>query len=257
MKGLSKMPSRFSFSAASVNKEFELFYLEKFKENLQNFPQGDICTDECPDFLVKNPNGIIGIELTHFYRQMPVGHLPLQQRESVRRKIINEAKSIYDESGFAPVHVHVHFGFNFCCRASEIKPVAERLAQLVGCSTQAHVQTAVLRRDEIQLLGIDLLHIEKHIKPKSYWSAPQASFVPNLQPDQLQGILDAKSRRCQNYRTKCDQAWLVIAMDRFRPSSFALIKEHCHYAKPRNQNVGSAHYIIANDPEPFSHRIGV
>jgi hypothetical protein len=212
-------------NVTSVNKEFELFYLEKFKENFKNFPQGDVCPDERPDFLLKTTNGVIGIELTHFYRQTPDGRLPLQQRESVRRKIISEAKFIYDESGFAPVYVHVHFGFNFCCRSSEIKRVAERLVQIVGCSMLAHAQTTVVRRDEIQLPGIDLLHIKKPIMAKSYWSAPLASFVPNLLPDQLQDILDRKSRYCENYRSKCDQTWLVIAMDRFRASSFALVPE--------------------------------
>jgi hypothetical protein len=37
-----------------VNKESELFYLEKFKEYFSGFPKGNIFSDERPDFLVKS-----------------------------------------------------------------------------------------------------------------------------------------------------------------------------------------------------------
>jgi hypothetical protein len=77
-----------------VSKETGLFYLEKFKENFSSFPKGIIFPDERPDFLVKAPSEIIGIEITGFYRETSSStRPPLQQRESVRHKIITLAKS--------------------------------------------------------------------------------------------------------------------------------------------------------------------
>jgi hypothetical protein len=53
-----------------VNKQKrkEFFYLDKFKESLPDFPDGVICLDERPDFLVKSASEIIGIEVTDFFR---------------------------------------------------------------------------------------------------------------------------------------------------------------------------------------------
>jgi hypothetical protein len=114
-----------------VNKELELFYLGKFKENFPSFPKGEIIPDESPDFLVKVPNEIIGIEITGFYRQTSSSAKPpLQQRQSVRHKIIALAKTCYDHKGLPPVFAGVHFELNFHCRKSEIQPIAKRLVEL-------------------------------------------------------------------------------------------------------------------------------
>jgi len=207
-----------------VSKEAELFYLERFKENFSNFPQGDIWPDESPDFLVKSANEIIGIEFTHFYRQMSSETpFPLQARESVRQKIISQSKSIYDKSGFAPVCVWVHFDLNFHCRTSKIRSVAERLVQLAKCSLSDQTDEKNWVRDDIQINGIHSLCVKRPIMKKSYWRAPLASFVPEARPQQLQEILDKKSALCEGYRRKCNKAWLIIVMDRFRASSFSLI----------------------------------
>jgi len=209
-----------------VSKESELFYLERFKENFSNFPQGDICPDESPDFLVKSGNGIIGVELTDFYRQVSSETpLPLQAREKVRQRIISQAKSIYDESGFAPVWAFAYFDGNFQCRASEIQSVAERLVQLAKCSLLEQENEKNWARDDIQINGIHSLSVKRSIMAKSYWRAPLATFVPEVKPQQLQKILDKKSALSEDYRRKCKKVWLVIVMDRFRASSFSLIPE--------------------------------
>jgi hypothetical protein len=51
------------------------------------------------------------------------------------------------------------------------------------------------------------------------------SFVPTLNPQQIQEILDGKNSRCAAYRNKCDKIWLVIVMNRFSASSFAMIPD--------------------------------
>ncbi len=60
---------------------------------------------------------------------------------------------------------------------------------------------------------------------KSYWNAPLASFVPTVNPQQIQDILNEKNSRCADYRKKCDEVWLLIVVDRFKASSFSMIPE--------------------------------
>lgn len=206
-----------------MNKEFELFYLERFKENLRDFPKGNILRHERPDFLINTTDGILGIEVTHVYRQMPDGQIPLQQRERVRRKIIEEAQYIYDQSGSGPLVVNVHFDFNFCCKMFDVRATAEKLAALVVLlKNQSRTEA---RRDEIPIPGIALLRIIRPVKSASRWSSPFGSFVPPLTPTQIQCVLDRKNLLYAEYRKTCDRVWLVVAMDRFRASMFSLVPE--------------------------------
>jgi hypothetical protein len=176
-----------------VSKETELFYLEKFKENFPSFPKGIIFPDERPDFLVKAPSEIIGIEITGFYRETSSStRPPLQQRESVRHKIITLAKSIYDNRGLLPVFVSVHFDLNFHCRKFDIQPIAERLIELAEQSLSNLAEEKIWRIYEIQLNGILPLSVKKLKLVKSYWNAPLASFVPTVNSQQIQNIFDEK-----------------------------------------------------------------
>ena len=200
--------------------------MERFKENFPAFPNGKIVPDESPDFLIQSPNEIVGIEITGFYRQTSSGTKPpLQQRQSVKRKIITLAKSSYDQKGLPPVFVGVHFALNFHCRKSEVQPISEKLVNLAEKSLSNSETEKIWRRDDIRLNGVDLLSVKKMNLAKSYWSAPLASFVPTASSQQIQNILDDKDALCDEYRKKCDKIWLVVVMNRFDPASFSLISE--------------------------------
>jgi len=123
------------------------------------------------------------------------------------------------------VYVNVHFDLNFHCRKSEVQPIAERLVELAEQSLSSPTDEKIWRIDDIQLKGIHLLFVKKMKLAKSYWSAPLASFVPIVNPQQIQDIFDEKNAFCGDYRKKCDKIWLVIVMDRFEASSFSLIPE--------------------------------
>jgi hypothetical protein len=170
-----------------MSKGSEHFYLDKFKNNLPAFPQGEIAADESPDFLIKTAAGTTGIEFTDFFRQMSSeAHHPLQAREGVRRRIIERAKAIYDGSGFSPISAWVHFDFNFHCRPAEVEDFAERLVQLAQSSRLARAQEKHLWRDEIMLNGVHSVDIKGPMMAKSHWRAPLVSFVPTMKLRQLQ-----------------------------------------------------------------------
>ena len=214
-------------AANFLNKESEFFYLSRFQELCPIFPPGKICPDERPDFRVNGPNGDVGIELTNYYREFSSDILPpLQARQSARHKIAEEAKRIYDLKRLPSLVVHVHFDFRFHCGQSEVHAFGQRLADLAECSVRDQKPPWIWRRDEIQLNGVALLDIRRITKmPESYWSAPLASFVPEVSPAQLQSILDKKSSLCAEYRQKCGVVWLLIIMNRFNPASFSLIPQ--------------------------------
>lgn len=210
-----------------MNKETELFYLLKFKENFPSFPHGDVCPDERPDFLIKTATKIVGLEVTHLYREMTSSgmHPPLQQRESVRQKIMSLAKSIYDSKGLPSVFVSVHFDLNFYCCKSEMQRVAERLVNLAEQSLSGLPQEKIWRVYEIEIGGVMMVSVRSWKAEKSHWNHPLASFVPTVNPQQIQSILDGKNARCADYRKKCDEIWLIIIIDRLKPSSFSMVPD--------------------------------
>jgi hypothetical protein len=209
-----------------VNKESEFFYLEKFKENYSDFPEGMVCLDEKPDFVIRIGSKFLGVEITHYYRETSSEtKSPLQQKLATRRKIVDLAKSIYDAKNLPPLYVHVHFGLHFYCSEREVQTSAEKLVRVVEQQLSKTADEVFCRRDEIPLADIDLITVKKKLRGINLWTAPFGSFVPFVSPQRIQEMLDEKNSRCEKYRKKCDIIWLVIMMDRFQPSSFSMIPE--------------------------------
>ncbi len=208
-----------------MNKETERFYLDEFKKNYPHFPDGSICPDERPDFLIKCRDEVIGIEVTKIFRDMAgTSQSPLQQREAVRNKIMQKAKEVADQRGLLNAYVFVHFDLNFCCKNSEIADMASKLVLIAEQKFQRSDSLEFIRPHEIEIAGIAGLSIQK-TKGSSFWKNPLASFVPTIRSQQLQTILDEKSALTGDYRKKCNKVWLVIVMDRFIASSYSLIPD--------------------------------
>jgi hypothetical protein len=215
-----------------MNKAAEQFYLEEFKKNYSAFPCGDIDPHERPDFLIRTGDRVIGVEVTEYFRDMAgTVQTPLQQREAVRRKIMNQAKSIADQRGGLSGLVFVHFDLDFYRKTSEISATATELVNVAERRFQNGEADMFIRRYEIDIPGVAGVSINKLRGLKSYWKDPLASFVPTVTPQQLQHILDQKSPLSGEYKKKCDEIWLLIVMNRFQASSYAMIPaEISHHA---------------------------
>lgn len=200
--------------------------MEKFKESFPDFPDGVIKRDEEPDFLIKTESKVVGIEITDYYREKsPQTKSPLQQKLKARRKIVDLAKSAYEKQSSLPLFVHVHFNLHFHCSEREIQGFAEQIAEVVQQALAKPSSEILCRPYEIPVQGVDLIYIKKRTSGISLWTAPFASFVPSVCPQQIQDVLDGKNARCAKYRKKCDLIWLVLVMDRFKPSSFSMIPD--------------------------------
>ncbi|MDB5159665.1 MAG: hypothetical protein JWR50_4372 [Mucilaginibacter sp.] len=214
-----------------MNKAAEQFYLEKFKKSHRHFPQGEVSEHESPDFLVDDGKKKVGIEVTGFYRESGSESSPLQKRKKIRQKVIDRAQILFNSKGLASRWVTVHFGLYFHCKKSEVEHIAKKLADLAASPFPTEVDQMIWNNDETTLKDIDCLVVRNVEMPESHWSAPMGTFVPNIEPQQIQQILDIKSKLCEKYRKSCDELWLIIVMDRFEASSFASITQESrlHY----------------------------
>jgi hypothetical protein len=211
-----------------AKKEIELFYLTQFNEFLPTFPKGKIISGERPDFLIESANETLGIEITRLFRETPPGRKSLQEQESLVAQIVKTARAAFEAKGLPPAWVTIHFDFNFNRSRRDIQPTANAISNLVAVNFPSGDEAVDIRRwtnEDIFPLGIDLISVHRLKRSSGHWHAPHGSFVPKVEPLQIQKILNNKSPRVQIYRKKCDRIWLVMIVDRFTSSMFSLIPE--------------------------------
>ncbi len=67
-------------------KARERCYLDRFKEEYPDFPQGAIKCSEAPDFLVLGSDQTIGIEIEGYVREQGTKGSPCDKRSTSRQK---------------------------------------------------------------------------------------------------------------------------------------------------------------------------
>jgi hypothetical protein len=89
----------------------ERAYLQRFRQNFADFPEGEVVPFEHPDFLIKTQSQWIGIEIIEYHVQEPDksrGSLT-RAREGTEDKVLRMASEQHQSKGLPPVAVHVHW----------------------------------------------------------------------------------------------------------------------------------------------------
>jgi len=203
---------------ASNKKQRERYYLDRFIELLVPPLKGSIETTEEPDFLVTNEAGCLGIEVTELHRTHTGEGRPLQAEQSMRQRVIERANEIYELSGHPPVHASVCFNIHYPVQRHRVEELANNIVSLVVRNTPGLGGT---RREKCNWENRDYFPEGLHMVfvnrlpriTKSFFRAPGATWVPNLTPEDIQRVLNAKERKYKAYLQQCDSAWLLINCD--------------------------------------------
>jgi len=199
-------------------KKLERYHLDRFKGAFPDFPAGKITHDDEPDFLVDTSIVTQGIEVTQIFRETPEGRRPMQEQESLRREILERVKCAYDTAGHPPVCVSVSFALGDSLAKKNLAPLAKKLLVVV---TRAIPEAGGVRDVDYEGFGedelpdvFDRVSIYRRAEYKtSYWSAPDAAFVPGYGPEHLQAIISGKNARAGEYRKRATVLWLLIVAD--------------------------------------------
>src|SRR6266540_4856916 len=207
----------------SLQKERERWQLERFKISCVDFPSGLITPGEEPDFLIGGGSGVVGIELTDLYRTDSDDRLPRQASEGLRDQIVKRAQRIYERLSGPEVWVSVHFSPYAKLRKSLVPGLATKLATIVAAAGLG-VNGNVNLEDESDAPGFpdefSMFNIRRlQVLTKGFWTAPDAAFVPDCEPNEIQQIIDKKNKRVPSYHRKCQTMWLLIVIDGFALSS--------------------------------------
>lgn len=216
-------------------KERERRLLERFKAITPLFPKGEIVDGkddgtEADFIVVTNDGKRIGVELTELYRPSEPNKQPLQADESIRKQIIERACLIHKNWDGPPLDVCVFFSMNQEWRKQRVPEIAAKLAQIVFNNLPPEGESTWLENPWVNKtyfpFEIDLIDVRRHTWiTEPHWHCPEASAIPELSSDRLQGVIDGKNDRITSYRQTTTEVWLVIVYDLGMSSWFDQIPE--------------------------------
>ena len=207
-------------------KRVEKLHFVYFKERCNELPVGIVDGDgENPDFLIKHDSGVLGIEHTQLFKITKHPNAP-QALESFRKQIVEAAKK-YCEKDIPPLFIEVWFDFNQVVpknRKQEIKEISESLADFVKKWHQQNPSESFAHfryPPEIpSIFQICITHAwnGKAGLPYHLWTVEGPAVVHDFTIEKVQSCVNEKNARYEEYLKRCDECWLLIAVDRFRNS---------------------------------------
>lgn len=218
------------------NKRLERWYLEQLKSKLPGFPTGEVEPGESPDFLVRDAEGSVGIEITVFHRAPADGERPHQELQSLKDGVVDIARRMHQESGGPALYVTVFFH----------EPIAfnKRTAQSVA----AAIVRAVSKTDVPSSISDGSRSVAWHHLPDGVvaitiyasvdgadrlWSADAGGWVATVTANEIDVVLRGKQSMLAVARTKCRRVWLVVVNDVFsRAAPVELRDEARHHLYP-------------------------
>jgi hypothetical protein len=207
----------------SRGKWLENQHVRRFAANFAEFPEGELCASEHPDFLLTTPNRVIGIEHTRYING------DLSRYENVENIALRFASQSYERLGPPPVEVHVHWSFH----DKVVKRTMQQFVNAFSRFVSTHLPAA---GDEVTIRyphwawrhmppEVDSVTISRRrTMTENFWVPTRGGSVPTLEPANLREIIEKKERKLPTYRQSCAEVWLLIVANGFEPST------HCDLA---------------------------
>jgi hypothetical protein len=210
----------------AAKKAMERAYLERFRVNFADFPDGEVVLSEHPDFLVKTQSRWIGIELTEYHVQEPVEDWgsPMRALEGTEDRVLRTASEQYQSKGLPPVVVSVLWHPHQALDRRRIPELAADLTNLVQEHLPETGHSVTIRRchpawrslpQEVASLTV----VRRKSISKNSWTSVRGAFVPTLTPSELQQIMWNKEAKVLSYRQQCREVWLLIVARGLEPST--------------------------------------
>ncbi len=210
----------------TLQKAREQAYLQRFRENLVDFPEGEVVPSEHPDFLIKAQPRWIGIELTEYVQKPDEdGGSPMRAQERTEDKVLLTASRQHQSKDLPPVVVHVLWHPHEALGRRRIQELAAALAGLVQRHLPETGHSVTIRRrrhpawrslpQEVAYLSVD----RRIGFSKNSWTSVRAAWVPTLTSPKLQKLMRNKEAKVPSYRQQCREVWLLIVARGLEPST--------------------------------------
>jgi hypothetical protein len=211
----------------TLQKARERAYLQRFRQNFADFPEGELIPAEHPDFLVITHQGHTGIELTEYHvQESDEGRgSRMRAQERTEDKVLRTASEQHQSKGLPPVAVYVLWNSHRAFNRRRIQDLATILADVVQEHLPELGHEITIRRGHRAWRSLPQevasLSVDRRINfSKNSWTSVRAAFVPTITPPELQKIVRNKEAKVPSYRQECQEVWLLIVAHGFEPSTY-------------------------------------
>jgi hypothetical protein len=211
-------------------KEIERARLMQLRSIYARFPEGDIVDHEGPDFLIRGRD-VLGIEVTGLHSD---GGIADRRAEGAWRSVIDEARAEYERDNLPPCQVIIEWqGQPIRSRRGgppTSRSIAATVKQIIAATRDTEVHIEYSGHGGIQLpQGVEGMDVRRvHDRAEALWDFRQGGLVPSWSPSFIQAAIDKKEQLYDEYREKCDRAWLVLLAEHDFASSWG---EHTHSSR--------------------------
>jgi hypothetical protein len=201
-----------------ADKLRERWYVNQLQSALTHFPAGEVLATESPDFLVQSDEQLVGVEVTVFYWSAPNEVRPHQEEQALKDRVVATAQRAHTEAGGPALYVSVFFARHSAITKGNAQKRGQELAQAVlettpPASIDEGAVTVFWNRLPAGIVDISI-RASVHERDR-LWSADAGGWVAQVQPVDIQTVIDRKSRMLPVARAKCREVWLVIIDDEF------------------------------------------
>lgn len=205
-----------------MNTGKEQNHFDLFKR-LYHIPCGVVehVVDGGPDFLIRQQEGILGIEHTEVPKKQSIrSDITPQQVEGSLQKIIKNAEQLAKKNNIPPLLVDVWF-YAGIDRQKIDSEKANQLSQFLVEEVKRWCEQSDKSFESLELNKnlIFQIFITRMAKDMDLiWRKQEPVCVQRGFIDELQKSIDEKNKKYDRYIKKCDQCWLLIVSDIYNPA---------------------------------------
>jgi hypothetical protein len=220
-----KNVTRLALGLSDDKKAIEANHLVRFALSFSGFPDGDIVSQESPDFIVTTESKRIGIELCDVYAEIQDSR-PKKEQEVLQEKIVLRSHTEYLSHGRPPVTARFGFHHATSYGKRDIDRIASHLAKWLPASLAKNGELEAPKEEDAHVNQPQGLAWVLGCTPK-WWETPEGRWeVGNVGPvwsseEFLQAALDAKEKKIDRYRMSGrGELWVLLVIKDLTPSGF-------------------------------------
>lgn len=188
---------------------------------------------ERPDILMETANGIVGIEITDYWRGRTQnrGGSKIRRLEAAQEDLTNKAQELFEAKHSEPIFVTFHWKSNSIPKKSEIRELANALVKVVSQNIPSEVYSKItVGYHELQETSLDFYLYNIRVQRLKEgvtggWGVISASFT-SVAIEEIQKIIDEKNTKVEEYLSRCDHVvLLIIAESSLRLSGHASLSK--------------------------------
>jgi hypothetical protein len=215
-----------------LDKTLEYIHLMHFKDIFPDFPEGDVCECEKPDFIVHCVGGqkTIGIEHTQIFKPDHTNKTTLKAQDELGKKVAQRARCIYLKNHNIPLIVTISPMPGIEIKKANIENIAGKVVNVIE-NTNIKVGEPICIRplgsfSDIFPKEIGRLYLFTFKDQKDdLWNWSGSGWYFDMNPEFIQDQIDKKENKLAIYKSNCDTEWLLLVADDSRNPSFLEITD--------------------------------